>query len=357
LGNARAVSITMQSAAVQSLLDGVRRWLWREQVAGTARLALHASAALMLLAAAAHIVAIPLAIRGLLTTVAVLWVVAMLWAGTRRPRLQTAALWADRHLAGESAYSTLVEARTASPNTPALQWLEQWAVATVPRSQRLLASLRAPARLFRPMVAAVICTALAAIVLTRPDTRTQTDKGTTSSAAPQATARSDAAAAPVARPASTDELAAALRRAQPRSDTDNGSMRAVPAPRDRLGEGRTALTAANNSAGAAGGRKAGDSRDDRADRGTSKASQEPMSLQRRPLAARTSTRDRRADMDTLATFEDERTALGAPPEFFHDRAIGSPRAAAPPPAAHTRDLTPAQAAYVQAWLAIDRGRQ
>lgn len=347
----------MQPAAVQSLLDVVRRRLWREQVTRAVRLALQASAALMLLAAAAHLVAMPLAIRGLLSIVTALWVVALFWASTRRPRLATAALWADRHLAGQSAYSTLVEARVSPPDTPALQWLEQWAVAAVPRSRQLLASLRAPVRLLRPLVAALVCTALAAIVMTRPDARSRVDKTTASSAAPQATARPGATTSPVASTASADELAAALRRAQPRGDTDSGSMRAVPAPSERLGDGRTALTAANHSAGATGGRKAGESRDDRADRGSSQASQEPMALQRRPVAGRTSTTDRRADMDTLATFDDERTAMGAPLESFADRAVESPRAAAPPPATATRDLTPAQAAYVQAWLAKNRGRQ
>jgi len=149
-------------------------------------------------------------------------------------------------------------------------------------------------------------------------------------------------------------------------------MVAVPAPVGLVDRSRTAntaetalagadrertSTAGTQSADAASGRKAGDSRDDRSDRGSSQASQEPMTLQRQVLAGRSSTTDRRADMDTLATFDDERTTLGALPEGAPERAIESPGAAAPPPAVGTRDLTPAQAAYVQAWLATSRSRQ
>lgn len=360
----------MQPSSVQSLLDAVRRRLWREQLSSAARSALWASAALMLVAAAGQVVVGPLGVQSVLPTVAALWVVAMLWAGSRRPASAACALWADRNLAGESAYSTLVEARatrSATPDAQALQWLEQWAAAAVPRSERLLATRLTPARVIRPLVTALVCTALAAIVMTLPSPGMRMDGKAVSPAAPQSSTRADSAAAPLAEPAATAELAAALRRAQPRSDRDRGNMVAVPAPAGHVDGSRTAPRGADRgptpaavqtqSADAAGGRKAGDSRDDRTDRGKSQASQEPMMVQRQALAGRSSTTDRRVDMDKLATFDDERTTTGALTERAPESVIESPGAAAPPPAVGSLDLTPAQAAYVQAWLVTSRGRQ
>ena len=80
----------------------------------------------MLLAAAVHLTTRPLRVDSVLLAVVALWTAMMARAALRRPSDSACALWADRHLGGESAFGTLLEMRDGkgAPNTSALQWLE-----------------------------------------------------------------------------------------------------------------------------------------------------------------------------------------------------------------------------------------
>jgi len=308
----------------------------------------------------------------------------MAWAAIRRPSDPACALWADRHLGGESAFGTLLEMRDGkgAPNTSALQWLEQWATARAPHSLQLLTARRESARLSKPLLSLLVCTALATIVLTLPGT---------APSAPQTRATlspADVAGNPTpdSEPASRElasALASALRSADSRRASDRRDDSQTPAAgpgkveagtpsrmaqtgaapkgdRTTLGESLPGTIDAAPSApvtsqgsGAGSGRDAGDSRDDRADAGVSRVPRSTIQVQRRESSERRPSLERQADADQLATFDDDlptrRTAA--------ERESPALAAATPPPASGATSLTPTKAAYVQAWMKASRQRR
>jgi hypothetical protein len=367
----------MDTSLVQSLLGSVRRRLWQAHFVAAARWALWGSAGLLLLAVAMHVAIGPVRIDDLLIGIAVLWASVLAWAGGRRPSESASALWGDRHLGGASAYSTLLEMRNDAPavgRVPAVRWLEQWAAASVPQARRLLADRRDPARLVRPLLSVLVAAVLAALVLTLPSLASPSRPEV---AAPPAYAADPAnpSAAPLASPGLASELASALRSAGSRNAPDRGSMGQAPTagagkrddgtespmadrqraatagepapatespPGDAVGARQTGLRTPASGAGI--GRDAGDSRDDRADAGVSRALPGSMAVQRRESGARNPTAEKRADMDQPATFDDDLTTAAG------TWAEPAPAAATPPPAATATRLTPTEAAYVQAWM-------
>ncbi|HET7159501.1 MAG TPA: hypothetical protein VFI62_10920 [Burkholderiales bacterium] len=100
------------------------------------------------------------------------------------------------------------------------------------------------------------------------------------------------------------------------------------------------------AAGAGSGRVAGDSRDERVDPGVSRALPRSLLLQHRELLTRGVRAEKQADMSQLATFEDDLT----PNPAARNRVAPVAVAATPPAATRVMPLTPAEAAYVQAWL-------
>lgn len=167
----------MMSPEVQGLLSAVRRRLWRVQLVAAARLALWGSAGLMLLAVVLHLSARQVPAGAVLMVITALWVLMLAWTGTRRPADAACALWADRHLGGASAFTTLLETALgaqaarhpqATQNPQAVQWLESWATARVPEGLRRLAEHRDAAPLSRPLLAVLVCAALTAAVLSLP---------------------------------------------------------------------------------------------------------------------------------------------------------------------------------------------
>jgi hypothetical protein len=376
----------MADSIVQSLQVAVRRRLWRGQFVAAARLALWGSAGLLLLAVGVHLAARPVRVDAVLSAIVALWTAMMAWAGLRRPSDSACALWADRHLGGESAFSTLLEMREgkqAAPNAQAVRWLEHWAAARVPHGLRLLGGRHESARLSRPLVSMLVCGALATIVLTLPDTAPSARQEL---AAPSPSGVA-AGPTPDAEPPASKELVSALASALRSADSHRASERRddsrAPAPgpgkRDdgtvlRITQAGTAppgerttfggplagttgdaapAAGAERASGAASGRDAGDSRDDRADAGVSRIPRGTIQVRSRESSERRPSPERQADMDQLATFDEDlpmhRTATA--------REVPAPAAATPPPATDATPMTPASAAYVHAWMKASRQRR
>jgi hypothetical protein len=370
----------MVDSRIQALLDAVRRRLWQGQFVAGARLALWGSAAAMLFAAAVHMAAGPVRFGTALLAIALLWASTMAWAGLRRPSDPDCALWADRHLAGASAFSTLLEmhqAPRAAPDAHALRWLERWASGRVPHALRVLAERRDPARLSRALLSMLACTALATLVLTLPDLAPSSRRepgafpptgvadGRAPDAEPTASAervtelasalrsapahrppdRGDTGRAPAAGPGRTDDGAGSRIAGQPGAGQPGEQAVGKPSLPGAPVDGAPMARAARSS-GSGTGRDAGDSRDDRADVGVSPVLRSTIPVERRESGAQRLSPERRADMDRLATFDEDFPVQRAATA----RADPAPAAATPPPAAAETRLTPTRAAYVQAWM-------
>lgn len=377
-----------RAAGFDALLGAVRQRLWRGHALAAIRLSLWGTASLLLLAALAHVAKGSISVTGLWTAILLLWGVAAARAVTQRPGSVECAAWADRHLGGESAYSTWLESRGAAGrdrDEPALQWLEQWMEAAAPRSLRLLAERREGTSLARPLATVLICAAVAAVVLEVPVSGPRGDA--------QPLARSDVSprragdSAPLDATTLDDtalarELADALHstgrapEAGPRGpeassgppgseyDGDRGSGASVQENAARNVAGSAVTSVAAHDAGTAGsgraatgsgdgsGREAGDSRDDRRDGGTSRVPPPGAASMRRDAGGQPLATGRQADMDRQATFDE--TLAGNAPAPTTGRLVAL--AATPPPAAAATRLTPAQAAYVQAWRAASEDR-
>jgi hypothetical protein len=368
----------MQTPPVRALLRAVRRRLWRVQVVVAVRCALWGSAALLFLAVAVlHLAGRP-AVHELLLAMGALWALTIGWAGFRRPTEAECALWADRHLGGASAYSTLLETRerAVAQTTEAVRWLERWATERVPQAERLLAARREPARLLRPLLFLVITAPVSVLLLTLPGVAPSSRLDSPSSDASQPPARRTPEAVPLAATTLAGELAIALQSAEsgdtPRDERAKQPSAAAPDKGDRSVGSTVAerygapapvppsglmqslpekaasgsrAGAGTTSAGVGSGREAGDSRDERTDTGVSRALTALLSVQRRELAARDETTEKHVDTAQPGTFESELPT--------HAGASNGPApmaaAATPPAAAKTLRLKPTEAAYVQAW--------
>ncbi len=376
-------------AAVDSLLAAVRRRLWREQFVQATRTALWAWAAILAVAAALHLAVGQPRIAMALAVAAGAGLVALAGATLRRPSEAESALFADRFLGGESAYSTWLEARAGgeAADTRALHRLAQWTAAAIPASHRALDTLQSPLRLARPLAAAGICTAVATLVTALPAVERNPLGGPARAARTAATA--------VETPSLGDdalarELAAELATPEVRSvdpgDPGRGSMghadgadpaataamapgprTAEPgAPRDerRATDAEAAVAAANGAPdgtahadlgaddrspasearAAGGGREAGTSRDESAATDGSRALQGALTVQRRDVTRPGNEAARQADMTQAGIYASEGAAASGD-------SIAAPAAAAarPPAARREAALSPTETAYVTAW--------
>lgn len=370
----------MAASTVQSLLSAVRRRLWMGRFAAATRLAMWGTAGLMLLAAAVHFAVRPVPAGAVPLAVAALWVAMMARAGLRRPSDSACALWADRHLAGASAFATLLElrGRTPAPATEQAQrWLEIWAATRVPHSLQLLAEQRDSARLSPPFISMLICTALASLALALPDLAPSSRPELAASLAP---GFADRITPDVRTPMATEvvsELAGALRSAASRraeeehqagrapaagpGRTNDGNSTRTDQPETTLPPGERAIvreslpgtavdvvpmSGAATASGAGSGRDAGDSPDYRAAAGVSRVLRGTLQAQGRESSAVRLSPERQADMDQPATFDDDLSAY----RVTMVRADAAPAAATPPPATEATRLTPTEATYVQAWM-------
>lgn len=381
------------ASAVRSLLGAVRRRLWLERFATALRAALWSWAAILAITAALHLALGRPGLAAAFIAAAAVGLAALGWAALRRPGDADAALYADRRLGGESAYSTWLEAHVASggtPDTPALRRLAQWTAASAPRSRSALEALHLPLRLSRPLAAAAICTLVAALVTALPaaDThrdaeparqarepsppteplsldddalarelaaelsthldspvgsgdpgrgsmqRTRDGEGTASAAA---AGESNAAEAMVSRDDAQRAAAAEATVAASGVEPAGGS----PAPADQAGETATARAPGS-------GREAGTSRDESAGLAGSRALQGTLAVQRRDVVRPGEDSTRQADMGQAGFYDGESSASGA---------VGAwPRAAAARPPAARREiaLTPAEEAFATAWAETAR---
>ncbi len=379
------------ASGVQALLSAVRRHLRLQQFAAAVGRAAWASAGLMLVAAAVHAAAYALPVGAVLSAIGLLWSALLARLAWRRPADGACALWADQHLGGASAFTTLLDtdrSLSARLPAPAVRRLQAWAQARVPASLRQLAARRDPTHLARPLLAMAVCSALAMLVLTLPGPLTTVQQPAAGPAGARALA-----AAPEAAPRLADapepaalarEVAAALRAAPPLEAGSPGGGRspAVGSARDDGADAPAMAQAGSAPAGArpadktlpaladaapparaggaaavggGGGREAGDSADARARTSPSRALRGTMDVQGVALPATRRTGQRQADINQAASYEsdDPRTAgrdaaaAGNPP---------APAAATPPPATESMRLTPTQMSYVQAWMKASQQR-
>jgi hypothetical protein len=370
----------MDTFNLQMLLGMVRRRLWQGQYVAAVRLALWGSAGLMLLAVAAHLTArsFPVA-TALLFALVALWASLLVWAGLRRPSDSACALWADRHLGGASAFTTLLEmgqSTQAITNAQAVRWLEHWATAIVPQGLRLLAERRESVHLFRPLLLVLVCTALVTFVLTLSDSeptsrqqlvtslppstadRTMPDAETPKSTerakelanvlrsalSPMPAERRKAGRAPVAGPGTANDSAEPVvgqAGAMPPGARSTNSESRAGVPIDAV-----SAAGETKASGGGSGRDAGDSRDDRANAGVSRIAPRTIPAQKLAAVALRPLPDRQADMDQLAEYHEERSMQQAATPLA-DRA---PAAATPPAVTDAAQLTPTEATYVQAWM-------
>ena len=371
------------AALPQTLIEAVRRRLWLGQFLAAARLALWGTVGLMLLAAAVHLAGRPMSPDLMFLALAFVWSVMAARAAWQRPVDAACALWADRHLGGASAYTTLLELDSPGPGTPpshAVRHLEAFAAAQVPHSLRLLAERRDALRLSRPLLSALVCAALASLVmmLPGPDPKPQppanlaATSGLTDRAAPDTDApvsaelvseissalratAADAAEAPERRGAG-DPAASGSDRAGDDGVSASAApdgLAQLPAPADSGSPAvnpaqAAAAPGASRLAGSGSGQDAGDSRGEPAGVGVARVPRSTIPVQAVELAARRPSGERRADPDQAATYDEElsmRTAASAA-----RRADAAPAAASPPLAAPEMWLSPAETNYVQSWL-------
>jgi hypothetical protein len=276
------------------------------------------------------------------------------------------------------------EGRQALPNAQAMHWLEHWAAARVPHSLRLLGGHIESARLSRPLLSMLVCTALATIVLMLPGT---VPTARQQFAVPSPSGGADRPAPDAGRrPASTelaDALASALRSADSRRATDRrddgratttapgkgdaatafriaqpgvapkGNEGAFGGPLPHAGDDAASTAAKGQASGVGSGGGAGDSRDNRADAGVSRVVKGTIQTQRRESSGSRTSLERQADMDQAAMFDEDvpmhRTAM--------EQQVSAVAAATPPPATGATPLSPTRAAYVQAWMKASRSRR
>jgi hypothetical protein len=382
------------SAGVRPLLAAVRRRLWLERLLAALRGALWSWAAILAIAAALHLASGSpgLAAACAVATVAVL--AALGRAALQRPGEAESALYADRRLGGESAYSTWLEARAdagRAHDAPALRRLAQWTAAAAPRSRSALAAMPLPLKLARPLAAAAICTVVAALVTALPASERR------AFAEPSRQVREPSQPA---EPLSLDDDALALDLAAELSttrdtpdgsgDAGRGSMR-----RTRDGEGATSAAAGQDAAQTAAprddarratdaeasvaatdveaasgppraadeadadatasargsGREAGTSRDERAAATGSRALQGALAVQRRDVIPPGDDSSRQADMGQAGFYgEDAASNGGAAAPLFEAAA------ARPPIARHAIALTPAEASFARTWAETARAQ-
>jgi hypothetical protein len=358
-------AVSAADAAIESLIEDVRRTLWLGQLQRASRAALWAWAVIMIAGAILHALVGRPGASTMLAVGAAAWLVALAATALRRPTTGTAALHADRRLGGQSAYATWLETGARESHrlsTPARRRLVEWAAAGVPATRDAMKRRRTDWQLLRPFAAAAICTALAAAVVvlggTRPTPASGPDASRNARSAATESLQLDEAA-----------LAGAIATELAASETPANAPGGRNAG-DRQPERRGAATSAGDesepttaesaatlrresggaSAAPGSGREAGDTRDVSAPGASSRAAAGPLLVQRRDLSGSTDAAQRVADYERAAGYEDE--PAGA--EGVASNSVGSVAAARPPAARHETRLSPAEVAYVVNWQSGSR---
>ncbi len=374
---------------VQALLDAVQRRLWRDRFLAAGRQALWTAAAVSATAIALHLLLTPVGPAAWGTVIVLMAVVLGARAAAARPPEAACALWADRHLGGASAYSTLLEQRqrgAASPalDSPALRQLERWVLEQLPQAQRQLAAQRQPARLARPLVAALVCAALAGGVLALFDRPPPSPPAPHPSVSPVTGATPPAlgAAGGSAPNGLAGDIAQALRSTAPQA-LDDQPEAGAGGPSARAGRpdgrapakasggsadggtaasgasvsapsspGTTTAAGASGATGSSTGREAGDGRDLRGQAGLSRLQPLPRAVTRSGAAVAGG--QRQADDASAGRYDDQDAA-----QRPLDGATGGFNAAAAtkPPVTASKPLGATQNSYVQAWMKASSSRR
>ena len=354
----------MIATEMRSLLQAVRRYLWHQRLGAAVRAALWGTAALMLAAVALHLATRRVQAEPVLVLAALLWLAMLVWAAARVPSPADCALWADRHLGGQSAFSTLLQpGHAAGPDAAALRWLNSWAAAQAPRSQHLLAQRHASPRLARPLLTMLVCAGLAVLVksfwhdVPAPQQSEHASSPRGTDAPPPAddartggTQAAPADASPATAPHRDAGQATARRKPSDGNETFNPlavADAAAEASGTAAASGSTTASAADalsaTARGSAAGREAGDARDERSSAGLSRAAPGLPQGPRRSAGAY----ERlalQADMSEAATYDE------ALPDTAGTAPLPAAVAAAPPTARESTPLTPTETTYVQAWM-------
>lgn len=345
---------------LQSLLLAVARHMRRERLAVTARYAAWAGALVALLAVLLHLFVRPVSATGLALCLA-LTVALAAWQAFVTPTTPAdCAAWADRHLDGRSAYATCLEvfAQPREQMTPAMAHLEALVARAAPSSLAQLSARPFDARLGKPYATALVCVALATVLLQLP-TRARAPEArapATPGATPTAFTQDDddpgmqtpaaAVTPPHDAPTSASLPAGARDAAQQRATPSDGrdaaaEERSARHPRDDA----AAAAAGTASRHAATGREAGDVADPSGDTVFTAPSQAALAARLREIAAQSPQRALQADASQDADFTD---AAAADAGLAADASLTA-AAATPPPASAAQPLAPAEQAYLRAY--------
>ncbi|MDE2367418.1 MAG: hypothetical protein KGN16_00480 [Burkholderiales bacterium] len=351
----------MNTPPLAALGAAVRRHLLRGRLVAALEQALLGTAALAGLAAGLRVAGIGIA--AVVGAAGLLWLALPARALWRRPGDGACALWADRHLGGASAYSTLLEAGPSA----ARRRLESWAAARSELSLRLLRERRADAaprerrRLARATATALLVLALAALVPTGAGPRTTPQPDVAATAPPPVAAAGELASE--AATATGREIADALQaQAAGATDKQGAAHDAAPAPTGASGAD-VASTDAGAPAGkgpapdaasigagppppgattavAAAGLGAGDGRDDK------------VGLTHLGAIARHATPAPKSSNATAERSASDQAGLydGIDTKAAATASAAAPAAATAPIATADARLTPTQNRYVQAWM-------
>lgn len=347
---------------LRTLLLAVGRHQRRERWAATARYAAWGAVVVALLAVLLHLSVRQVTVGELVLCLLLTGLVAAAQALVTRPSLADCAEWADRHLGGRSGYATGLEvlARPRLDPDPAAQHLEAWVAQAVPSSLAQLAARPFDAGLRRPLAAALVCIALAIAMLQLP-TGTRTPE--TASVAGQATPAAHASieersgvqqqpsrgsfAGGVVEPTPLEQATA---RDTPATATPPADAREAASQDEPPQDGDTTLAARTTKEAGATGREAGDVTDAGGANLFTAPWQGELTAQLRHIATQAPRSDSRADTAHKADFTDS-TAADAGRDG-HGSLVAAP--ATPPPASASPPLSPAERAYLRAYLSDRR---
>ncbi len=347
---------------LRTLLLAVGRHLRRERWATAARYAAWGAVLVALLAVLLHVSVRPVPLGELTLCLVLIGLVAAGQALATRPSPADCADWADRHLGGRSGYGTCLEvsARAKTGFDPAAQHLEAWVAQAVPSSLAQLASRPLDAGLRKPLAAALVCIALAIALLQLPTGARAPETTSTSARAIAAesalTEQRTGVPRQPSRASSVRDAAEPTPRAQattrdtrptataPTDASDAATPDEQPQDDDTTPAARTAKEAA------ATGREAGDVADSGGENLFTAPWQGELAARLRDLATQAPRRDLRADAGQDADFTDSTAAVAG---RNRDGSLAA-AAATPPPASASPPLSPAERAYLRAYLSDRR---
>lgn len=345
---------------LRTLLLAVGRHLRRERWATSARYAAWGAALVALLAVLLYLSARPVTLGELAFCLVLIGLVAAGQALVTRPSPAECADWADRYLGGRSGYATCLEvsARPRLDPDPAVQHLEAWVAQSVPQSLAQLAARPFDAALRKPLAAALVCVALAVALLQLP---TGVPEPASASARVATTVPAPIEARPGAQaPPSRESAVGDATRPTPSAQAparDTRSNTTAPADArdaatqaERLQDVDATLAARTTREAAATGREAGDVADTGGESLFTAPWQGELAARLHEIATQAPRRELRADTGQPADFTG--STVADPGRDGVASRVAAP--ATPPPALTPPPFSPAERAYLRAYLSDRR---